>query len=95
MLFRKSLHSLHGVIAEIGATGFNIDDVILVDFLGHFAAEWPWRWATSADSRDFATRLSNSDILQAFLSYPATLARFWSGRSVDLLDSYYTSGKVL
>ena len=35
MLFRKSLHTLDGVIAEISAGQIRIDDVLLLDFFGH------------------------------------------------------------
>ncbi|MCA9072560.1 MAG: AarF/ABC1/UbiB kinase family protein [Planctomycetaceae bacterium] len=79
MLFRKSLHTLEGVIADVSADSFRIDEAMLIDFLRHFSQEWPRRWITRPDSRDFATRLSNFDISKLALSYPSTFLRFWVG----------------
>jgi hypothetical protein len=86
LLFRKSLHALEGVIADIGA-GVCIDDVLFAEFLQKFAMEWPRRWLAPAHSRAFATRLSNLDLTQTVMSYPATVARFWMGQSFDWLDA--------
>ncbi len=79
MLFRKTLHTLEGVVAEIGAEGFELDDVLCREFLRHFVTEWPRRWFALPSSRQYATRLSNLDLTQAALSYPATIARYWIG----------------
>ena len=87
MLFRKSLHTLEGVIAEVGASESQIDSVIFVEFLRQFVLEWPRRWFALPNSRHFATRLSNLDLTQTILSYPAAAARFWMGQSSDLLSA--------
>lgn len=87
MLFRKSLHTLEGVITEVGERGGQIDRTLSVEFLRHFAAEWPKRWIRLPHSRDFATRISNFDVTHTLLSYPATVARFWTGHAVDLLEA--------
>jgi ubiquinone biosynthesis protein len=94
MMFRKSLHTLEGVVAEISAGTIRMDDVLLVDFLQHFALEWPQRWVALPNSRDFATRLSNYDLTQTILRYPATVARFWTGHCLDLLDTCRTMDKM-
>ena len=62
MLFRKSLHTLEGVIAEIGGGQIQIDDVLLVDFLRHLRSRMAAAVGASPDSREFATRLSNFDL---------------------------------
>ncbi len=93
LLFRKSLHTLEGVIADIGDGG-SIDDVLLSDFLQHFAWEFPRRFFSLPDSRAFATRLSNLDLTQALFSYPSTVARFWMGHSLDWLDACAKGGTL-
>ncbi len=94
MLFRKSLHTLEGVVAELGAEAPRMDEVLLADFLRHFAAEWPWRWVSPPTSRDFATRLSTFDLAETLWSCPSTLARFWMGHGFDLLEACRTSDKL-
>ena len=92
LLFRKTLYTLEGVIADIGAQESRlegviadigaqesrIDDVLLGEFLGHFAVEWPARWFASSDCRMFATRLSNADLARIMLGLPWTVTRFWT-----------------
>lgn len=87
MLFRKSLHTLEGVIADVGEAQGQIDRTLMVEFLKHFAAEWPLRWTRLPASRDCATRVSNLDLTRAWLSGPATAARFWTGHTLDLLQA--------
>jgi hypothetical protein len=77
LLFRKTLHTLEGVIADIGARGERTDEVLLLEFLGNFALEWPARWLAWPDSRHFATRLSNADLLRFMLRWPWTAAQLW------------------
>lgn len=90
MLFRKSLHTLQGVVAEIGAGQGVIDDVLFRQFLRHFALEWPKRWVALPDSREFATRLSNLDITNTLASGPSALARFWIEHGLDLCKALKT-----
>jgi len=87
MVLRKSLHTLEGVVAEVAGAPYRIDDVLLADFAGHFAAELPQRFITSVESREFATRLSNLDLAQTWLASPLALARFWMGQSFDMLNA--------
>lgn len=77
MLFRKSLLTLQGVTSALSASDNQIDDVLLVDFLHHFAAELPERWRRSPGSREFATHISNADLLELSLSWPLAAWRFW------------------
>jgi ubiquinone biosynthesis protein len=77
MLFRKALHTLEGVLADVGAGDGRIDEVLLGSFLGHLAVEWPRRWLAPPCSRAFATRLSNADLAGFLLSLPLAVTRFW------------------
>jgi ubiquinone biosynthesis protein len=85
MLFRKSLHTLEGVIGELGADEFSIEGSLLAEFVRHFGCEWPARWFTEPNSRRFATRLSNADLVETLLATPWTAARFWKAEMLDLM----------
>lgn len=77
LLFRKSLHTLEGVLNELGADGFNMEQTLLVEFVRQFAREWPARWCAALSSRAFPTRLSNADLVHTYLSAPLAAARYW------------------
>ena len=77
MLFRKTLHSLQGVIGDLGALEQRIDDALSREFLHHLFGEWPRRLLAPADSRAFATRLSNVDLAQLVVSLPWTAFQLW------------------
>ena len=51
MLFRKSLHTLQGVIHEVGSIGFPIDEAMVTEFVKQFTREWPRRWLTMPNSK--------------------------------------------
>jgi ubiquinone biosynthesis protein len=90
LLFRKSLHTLEGVINELGADGFDLEQSLLVEFVRHFGREWSARWCASPGSRSFATRLSNADLVHTWLSAPLAAARFWQAEwreSIALCNS--------
>ena len=84
MLFRKSLHTLEGVVNGIGVDQRCRDDVLCSEFLCHLAAEWPRRWFTQPSSRTFATRLSNLDLAATWLSLPLAATRYWSETARDI-----------
>lgn len=86
MMFRKSLYTLEGVVAEVGVRAEVFDQVLITQFLRNFVAEWPSRWFSLPDSREFATRLSNCDLAQTMLSLPSSIARFWVGQGMDWLE---------
>jgi ubiquinone biosynthesis protein len=77
MLFRKTIYTLEGMVADIGARDIWIDAVLLNQFLGHLAVEWPERWLALPNSRRFATRLSNADLAQMTLSFPWAAKQLW------------------
>jgi ubiquinone biosynthesis protein len=90
LLFRKSLHTLEGVVADVGVGDGRVDAVLLGLFLRHFAVEWPQRWLAWPDSRAFATRLSNRDLARWVMSLPWAATRLWLDRSFDLLSPAQT-----
>lgn len=77
VLFRKTLHSLEGVVADIGASPGAADRVLLREFIVQMTREWPLRWLKPFFSRSFATRLSSADLVGLTLSLPLALGRFW------------------
>ena len=86
MIFRKAMHTLEGVLLDLEAGGSHIDRVLMTTFLRHFAAEWPRRWVTPPDSREFTGGLSNADLLRWTSALPATAQRFWQGHFRDMLS---------
>jgi ubiquinone biosynthesis protein len=85
VMFRKSLHTLEGVVRDLGAEGAEIEKPLLREFVLQFAQEWPERWFSWPTSRAFATRLSNMDITETILSSPLAVARFWQAHWHDVL----------
>jgi ubiquinone biosynthesis protein len=77
LVFRKSLHTLLGLVADISTDDRPIDEALFLGFLRHLAAEWPLRWLAEPDSRAFATRLSNRDLAELMLRSPLALMRSW------------------
>ena len=86
MLFRKSLLTLEGVIGDLGADGFCLDDLVSSEFLRQFGRELPERWFSTPASNNFATRLSNLDLVETALSYPLTLPRFWLAEAEAIFE---------
>lgn len=76
-VFRKSWLSLTGVLGDLGAGGDT--DLPLIGLgLQRFAAEWPARLLSRADSRAFSTHVSTADLLRtAADAWPAGL-RYWT-----------------
>jgi ubiquinone biosynthesis protein len=87
MLLRKSLLTLEGVIGELGADDFRMEDALFREFVRHFGCEWPDRWLSWPTSRAFATRLSNLDLTETMLGLPLAAARYWQAEWLDLLRS--------
>ena len=85
LLFRKSLHTLEGVIGELGAEGFSMEGTLLLELVRHFGREWPERWFAAPNSRRFATRLSNADLVEALLISPFAAALGWQENWLELI----------
>jgi ubiquinone biosynthesis protein len=82
------------VIGELGADGFQIDEVVIREFLRHFGQELPKRWFSGPASRAFATRLSNADLAETLLSSPLAIPRFWLAESAEFLDKRWAAMNV-
>ena len=86
LLFRKSLHTLEGVVADIGAgdesgrCGAPCARSSTTSRSNGRSAGWP-----CPDFRAFATRLSNGDLARWMLSLPWAATRFWLDQGLDLL----------
>ncbi len=91
VLFRKSLLTLEGVVAEVGESRGQLETTLIVEFLRNFALEFPQRWLKMPDSREFSTRLSNLDITETLLSYPTTATSFLTGHAFDILKAFTTT----
>lgn len=90
LLFRKSLLTLEGVLADLTPSdgpdsSLHLDGAMLAGFARQFAAEWPERLVHRPDSRALHTHLSSTDLLGLLWSAPATLARFWTGAWNDAM----------
>jgi ubiquinone biosynthesis protein len=85
MMFRKSLHTLEGVVRDLGARGAEIEKSLLGEFLLQFGKEWPERWFSWPTSRAFATRVSTIDVTATMLSLPLALARSWQAQWAEAL----------
>jgi ubiquinone biosynthesis protein len=75
-LIRKSLLTLAGVVAELAKDDDTIDAAVFANFVGQFIAEFPRRWGAWPGCRDFATQISNADLLEFALGWPLTAARY-------------------
>ncbi len=92
LMFRKTLLTLSGVMSEIGADDFNLDEVLLCEFLHNSVREWPTRWLATPCSRAFATRLSNLDLTEAVLDSPLAICRYWQAIWLDTMERYADCG---
>jgi ubiquinone biosynthesis protein len=86
-LFRKSILTLEGVIAEVGEGQGQLDRTLTLQFLRSFASDLPLRWFNSPTSRDYSTRVSNLDLTHLLLGYPTTVASFFAGNAFDILEA--------
>ena len=76
VLLRKSLLTLDGVVRDVSPE-VSLDAVLVAAAAKAFAAEWPRRATALPYSRDFATHLSNADLLQFSAAGPMTMTNFW------------------
>jgi ubiquinone biosynthesis protein len=76
MLFRKSLLTIEGVVADLHAGDDLIHHVLQAEFMREFLWELPYRCFAPPLSRRFGTRLSNADLFELFLSAPLIATRF-------------------
>jgi ubiquinone biosynthesis protein len=85
MIFRKSLHTLEGVLRDLGADGAEMEWTFLRESILQFGKELPERLFSQPTSRVFGTRVSSADISAAIVDLPLTVRRYWQGWWLDLL----------
>ncbi|HOB74146.1 MAG TPA: AarF/ABC1/UbiB kinase family protein [Phycisphaerae bacterium] len=78
LLFRKSFFTLEGVITDL-CPECSMEDFITEVLIEEFAGEWPTRWLRPPLSRDYATHLSNADLLEIGTMAPMRAMRWWLG----------------
>lgn len=69
ILFRKVLHTLKGVLADVSEP-CRIDVVLALAFMRQLGREWGQRALAAPLSRDFPTRVSNAELWHLYLSAP-------------------------
>jgi ubiquinone biosynthesis protein len=84
-LLRKNLHTLEGVVADIGAERSWIDAVLLGEFIAQFAREWPMRWMVGLGARSYGTRLTNADLAELAMRLPFAATRAWLDGADELV----------
>jgi len=79
------LHTLEGVVHDLGAKSTKMDETLLREFILQLHKELPERCFYWPNSRAFATRLSTIDIIATLLSLPVALARSWQALWLEVL----------
>ena len=86
-MFRKALHTLLGVVADVSES-CSLDDVLISSGLQQLLAEWPQRLVSPLHSRDYSTHASNSDIAGLLMSFPLLPLKVWNSWWQDLLAQH-------
>jgi ubiquinone biosynthesis protein len=81
LLFRKSLHTIEGVVEELAPGHPSVDEAFFSDCITRLALEWPQRWLAAPHSRAFPSRLSNMDLTRLMVGLPFTATRIWLGQA--------------
>jgi ubiquinone biosynthesis protein len=77
LLFRKAYFTLEGVIQDV-CPECSLESILGRLGVSEFVGELPARLLRPPDSRDFATHLSNADLMQIAARTPLNIARIWS-----------------
>ncbi len=96
LLFRKSLLTLEGVLADLTRSeetvGHHVLDSALTSaFLKHWMLDWPDRFLPPYDAKSPTTHLSTADILSLACSSSLTFARWWQHVSSGCLRFWQQS----
>lgn len=76
ILYRKSLLIVESIVGELSAGDVALDDVLTVEFVRRFVAEWPQRLLGAFQAASPSTRVTNLDLASVLLSLPTSLARW-------------------
>jgi ubiquinone biosynthesis protein len=79
ILFRKSVLTLEGVAADV-SKDISLGTVLPLSGASELLREWAKRCVASPVSRDFATHMSNIDLLSLYFAAPSAMARFFADR---------------
>jgi hypothetical protein len=79
VLFRKAVLTLEGVAADV-STETSLSKVLPLSAGAQFLREWASRCVSPPGSRDFATHVSNLDLLSLYFAAPSAATRFLSDR---------------
>jgi ubiquinone biosynthesis protein len=91
LLFRKSLFTLEGILADLTREGENSAQAVLnagvtATFLKHWLSEWPGRFLAPINEKSATMHLSTADLLALIWSGAATFARKWNQDVADFLS---------
>lgn len=79
LLFRKSVLTVQGVIADISPQE-SFNRVITSAAFNQMSREWGERVFAMPTSRDFGSRISNLDLMSLYYELPTTMFRLWQHR---------------
>ena len=79
VLFRKAVLTVEGVAADV-STGTSLGEVLPLSGAVQFLREWAWRCVAPPRSRNFATHVSNLDLLALYFAAPSAATRFITDR---------------
>jgi hypothetical protein len=79
VLFRKSVLTLEGVVADV-SKDLSLGSVLPLCGGLELLREWTSRCVASPISRDFGTHVSNIDLLFLYFAAPSAVTRFFTDR---------------
>lgn len=79
VLFRKAVLTLEGVAADV-STGTSLSKILPLSGGAQFLREWARRCVASPVSREFATHVSNLDLLSLYFAAPSAATRILADR---------------
>jgi ubiquinone biosynthesis protein len=92
-LFRKSLLTLTGVVADVCREG-SVDDVLVRSGAAEFGRELRRRPGATLDSRAFGTHVSNADLIKLWASVPWMPTRYVLDTWLELLAPAAAAAKA-
>lgn len=76
LLFRKALHCLQGVLADVDPQ-FDVDRVLLQEVMARYWREWPMRAFALPWDHCFATHISHAEVQGLMMALPLVAGRAW------------------
>jgi ubiquinone biosynthesis protein len=96
LLFRKTLLTLEGVLADLlgsrDAMRSVLDKTVFSLFLNQWLAEWPEYLSTPMYAPGSATHVSRLDLLRTFVSLPFAITSWWTEFNLRFLEQFLNSG---